>query len=161
MRYPASEKLEIIRIVEQSHLPVRRTLDKLGILPGSFYRWYDRYRTGGVEALDDKPSEPARAWSRIPMPPLRRTRLSDDRTGATLRDIQLRTHVLDARALPSCVGIRRSMRPVHLLRLRRRVCGRRRIGYCSARAPSQKITVTTVSLVAPDCLARRIERAFS
>ena len=40
MRYPASEKLEIIRIVEQSHLPVRRTLEKLGILPGSFYRWY-------------------------------------------------------------------------------------------------------------------------
>ncbi len=35
MRYPASEKLEIIRLVEQSHLPVRRTLEKLGILPGS------------------------------------------------------------------------------------------------------------------------------
>ena len=31
MRYPASEKLEIIQLVEQSHLPVRRTLDKLGI----------------------------------------------------------------------------------------------------------------------------------
>ncbi len=31
MRYPASEKLEIIRLVERSHLPVRRTLDKLGI----------------------------------------------------------------------------------------------------------------------------------
>ena len=31
MRYPASEKLEIIRLVEQSHLPVRRTLEKLGI----------------------------------------------------------------------------------------------------------------------------------
>jgi len=66
MRYPASEKLEIIRIVEQSHLPVRRTLDKLGVLPGSFYRWYDRYRTGGVEGLGDKPSKPARAWNRIP-----------------------------------------------------------------------------------------------
>ena len=26
MRYPASEKLEIIRLVEQSHLPVKRTL---------------------------------------------------------------------------------------------------------------------------------------
>ena len=26
MRYPASEKLEIIRLVEQSHLPARRTL---------------------------------------------------------------------------------------------------------------------------------------
>lgn len=31
MRYPASEKLEIIRIVEQSHLPIKVTLDKLGI----------------------------------------------------------------------------------------------------------------------------------
>ena len=66
MRYPASEKLEIIRLVEQSHLPVRRTLDKLGILPGSFYRWFDRYQTGGVEALEDKPSKPSRVWNRIP-----------------------------------------------------------------------------------------------
>ena len=39
MRYPAAEKLEIIRLVEQSRLPVRRTLDKLGILPARFYRW--------------------------------------------------------------------------------------------------------------------------
>ena len=66
MRYPASEKLEIIRIIEQSHLPVRRTLEMLGILPGSFYRWYDRYQTGGVEALADKPSKPSRVWNRIP-----------------------------------------------------------------------------------------------
>ncbi|CCB66498.1 Helix-turn-helix domain-containing protein, Fis-type [Hyphomicrobium sp. MC1] len=66
MRYPASEKLEIIRIVEQSRLPVRRTLDKLGILPGSFYRWYDRYQSGGVEALEDKTSKPSRVWNRIP-----------------------------------------------------------------------------------------------
>ena len=34
------------------------------------------------------------------MSPMRRTWLSDDRTRATLRDIQLRTHVLDARPLP-------------------------------------------------------------
>jgi transposase-like protein len=31
MRYPASEKLEIIRTVEASHLPVRQTLAMLGI----------------------------------------------------------------------------------------------------------------------------------
>ena len=31
MRYPASEKLEIVRLVERSHLSVRRTLNKLGI----------------------------------------------------------------------------------------------------------------------------------
>ena len=66
MRYPASEKLEIIRIVEQSHLPVRRTLEKLGVLPASFYRWYDRYQVGGVEALEDKPSRPTAVWNRIP-----------------------------------------------------------------------------------------------
>lgn len=66
MRVPAFEKFEIIRIVEQSHLPVRRTLDKLGVLPGSFYRWYDRYQSGGREALKDKPSKPTRVWNRIP-----------------------------------------------------------------------------------------------
>ena len=38
MRYPASEKLEIIRLVERSHLPVRRTLDKLGIPATTFYQ---------------------------------------------------------------------------------------------------------------------------
>src|ERR1044072_7875705 len=37
MRYPGSEKLEIIRLVERSHLPVRRTLATLGILPITFY----------------------------------------------------------------------------------------------------------------------------
>jgi len=41
MRYPASEKLEIIRLVEQSHLPVRRALEKLGIARATFYHWYD------------------------------------------------------------------------------------------------------------------------
>ena len=66
MRYPGSEKLEIIRLVEQSHLPVRRTLATLGILPMTFYRWYARLQAGGPEALEDKPSRPRRVWNRIP-----------------------------------------------------------------------------------------------
>ena len=66
MRYPASEKLEIIRLVEQSHLPARRTLQTLGILPSTFYRWYDRYQTGGPEALEDRRSKPKRVWNKIP-----------------------------------------------------------------------------------------------
>ena len=66
MRYPASEKLEIIRLVEQSALPVRRTLEKLGIPRATFYRWCDRYQTGGPEALDDRHPKPDRAWNRIP-----------------------------------------------------------------------------------------------
>ena len=66
MRYPAAEKLEIIRLVEQSHLPARQTLEKLGIRPSTFYRWYDRFRAGGPEALTDRPSKPDRVWNRIP-----------------------------------------------------------------------------------------------
>jgi putative transposase len=44
MRYPASEKLEIIRLVEVSRLPVKRTLEKLGVSRSKFYRWYDLHR---------------------------------------------------------------------------------------------------------------------
>jgi transposase-like protein len=51
MRYPASEKLEIIRTVEGSHLPAKQTLDMLGIPRTTFYRWYDRYVEGGLDAL--------------------------------------------------------------------------------------------------------------
>jgi transposase InsO family protein len=66
MRYPASEKLEIIQLVEQSHLPVLRTLEKLGIPRQTFYRWYDRYLTGGLEALEDRSPRPGKVWNRIP-----------------------------------------------------------------------------------------------
>jgi putative transposase len=66
MRYPASEKLEIIRLVEQSPLPVRHTLAKLGIARATFYRWSDLYQTDGPEALDDRSPRPDRVWNRIP-----------------------------------------------------------------------------------------------
>jgi transposase-like protein len=64
MRYPASEKLEIIRTVETSHLPVRRTLDKIGIAKTTFYAWLDRY-AGGFDALEDRKPRPKRIWNRI------------------------------------------------------------------------------------------------
>jgi putative transposase len=66
MRYSPSDKPEIIRVVEQSPLPTRRTLEKLGIPRSSFYRWYDRYQRSGPEALADRPSRPDRVWNRIP-----------------------------------------------------------------------------------------------
>jgi transposase-like protein len=50
MRYRAAEKLEIIGLVEQSSLPVRRTLAQLGIPHSTFYRWYQRYLTRGAAA---------------------------------------------------------------------------------------------------------------
>jgi putative transposase len=66
MRYCAFDKTQIIRLVEQSPWPARRTLEKLGIPRPSFYRWYDRYQRGGPEALADRPSRPDRVWNRIP-----------------------------------------------------------------------------------------------
>ena len=68
MRYPAAEKLEIIRLVEQSDLSVRLTLEHLGIPRSTFYQWYDRYREHGFDGLEDKPSAPPKVWNRIPSP---------------------------------------------------------------------------------------------
>jgi len=66
MRYPASEKLEIIRLVEQSHLSAKRTLETLGIPRSTFNRWYDRFLDGGVVALEDRKPHPGSVWNRIP-----------------------------------------------------------------------------------------------
>ena len=66
MRYPAAEKTEIIRLVEQSALPVKRTLEKLGISRATFYRWYYLFQNGGPEALQDRSPRPDRVWNRIP-----------------------------------------------------------------------------------------------
>lgn len=66
MRYPASEKLEIIRTVEGSHLPTKQTLDMLGIPRTTFYRWYDLYLEGGFDRLADKSPCPKSVWNRIP-----------------------------------------------------------------------------------------------
>jgi putative transposase len=66
MRYAAAEKLEIIRLVEQSPLPVRRTLIHLGISRATFYRWYRRYLARGAVALADGQPAPRRAWNKLP-----------------------------------------------------------------------------------------------
>jgi transposase-like protein len=49
VRYSVSEKREIIDLVEQSSLPVQRTLDQLGIPKSTFYGRYERYH----ESLDN------------------------------------------------------------------------------------------------------------
>ena len=66
MRYPASEKLEIIRTVEASHLPTRQTLKMLGIPSSTYYDWYARWTDGGVDALAARSPRPKSVWNRIP-----------------------------------------------------------------------------------------------
>jgi putative transposase len=66
MRYAAAEKLEIIRLVEQSSLSVRRTLAQLGIPRSTFYCWYDHYRARDAEGLQDRTPAPRRVWNKLP-----------------------------------------------------------------------------------------------
>jgi transposase-like protein len=66
MRYSASEKFEIIELVEQSSLSMRRTLAPIGIPRSTFYDWYSRYQEGGIEALVDGKPRPRRIWNKIP-----------------------------------------------------------------------------------------------
>lgn len=66
MRYNQSEKLEIIRLVEESSLPVKRTLEELDVPKSTFYDWYRRYESDGIEGLEDRQCGPGRFWNRIP-----------------------------------------------------------------------------------------------
>ena len=66
MRYSASEKREMIKLVEQSSLSVNQTLRRLDINKSTFYNWLQRYRCAGDEALTDKHPGPNRAWNQLP-----------------------------------------------------------------------------------------------
>ncbi len=66
MRYSASEKYEIIRLVEESSLPVRKTLRQLDIHKSTFYNWLHRYQAHGVDGLEDRKLTPTLAWNQIP-----------------------------------------------------------------------------------------------
>ncbi len=66
MRRTASEKLEIIRLVEGTDLPVQATLRQLGVPRSTFYRWYQRYLAQGFDGLHDKKPAPRPRWNAIP-----------------------------------------------------------------------------------------------
>ena len=66
MRYMASEKLEIIQLVEQSNLSIRRSLSQIGVPKSTFYGWYRRYAEGGFDALEDQPRKPGKIWNKVP-----------------------------------------------------------------------------------------------
>ena len=66
MMHTASEKLAIIRLVEDSELSVRRTLDEIKVSRTSFYRWYAAYEKGGLDGLSNQGRVSRRHWNRIP-----------------------------------------------------------------------------------------------
>ena len=65
-RSSAAEKLEIIRLVEGSALPVKQTLAELDIPRTTFYRWYERYLEAGYDGLVDRQPQQRQFWNRIP-----------------------------------------------------------------------------------------------
>ena len=66
MRRSASEKLEIIRIVEGSELGVKQTLEELGISRSTFYEWYKNYLENGFDGLKPKVANRQSFWNKIP-----------------------------------------------------------------------------------------------
>ena len=66
MKYSQAEKLEIIRMVEESNLSVRKTLQQLDISRSTFYEWYKRYQEEGYEGLAAKHRDPRQFWNAIP-----------------------------------------------------------------------------------------------
>lgn len=66
MRRTASERLEIIRMVEGSDLPVRSTLRHLGVARSTFYDWYQRFLDSGPDGLEDRRPSKRRHWNRVP-----------------------------------------------------------------------------------------------
>ena len=66
MRRTASEKMEIICLVEETDLPARETLRQLGVPRSTFYGWYQRYVDQGFDGLQDKKPTPRGRWNAIP-----------------------------------------------------------------------------------------------
>jgi transposase InsO family protein len=66
MRHSPPEKLEIIRVVEDSELSVRQTLKELGIHRSTFYSWYRRFLEDGVEGLGSQKPKARSFWNKIP-----------------------------------------------------------------------------------------------
>lgn len=66
MRYSQAERMEIIQLVEESELPINKTLQELDIPRSTFYDWYRRYQEDGYGGLEDKKPGPRQFWNRIP-----------------------------------------------------------------------------------------------
>ena len=66
MRCSQAERMEIVRLVEESELPVKQTLEELDVPRSTFYRWYKRYQEAGYDGLANRRPNPRQFWNRIP-----------------------------------------------------------------------------------------------
>jgi len=66
IRYSAEEKETIVLTVKRSELSIVEALKRLGIPRRTFYNWYEKYATGGLDALRDTPCRIQTTWDRMP-----------------------------------------------------------------------------------------------
>ncbi|MBM3330095.1 MAG: helix-turn-helix domain containing protein [Calditrichaeota bacterium] len=89
-----SEKIEIIRMVEESNLSVRKTLSELDIPRSTIYKWYARYLDYGYDGLADLGRNPKRVWNHIPDAERERVRqIALDKPDLTPRELAF--HIID------------------------------------------------------------------
>lgn len=94
MRYNQSEKVEIICMVEESSLSIRRTLAEIDVPRSTFYKWYGRYIDNGYDGLADFRPNPKRIWNRIPATERERVRqIALERPELTPRELAY--HIID------------------------------------------------------------------
>jgi len=95
LRLSQVEKMEIIRLVEQSPFGVKKTLAELNINPTTFYKWLRRYRNEGYDGLADRyPSKKPKSedsnyksavFSVLPAPP---SEFGINRTSWRMKDLK-------------------------------------------------------------------------
>jgi len=61
----SEHKLEVLRVVEASALPVWKVLDQLEIPRSTYYRWRCHFRRRGLAGLRDRPPGSRRVWNQI------------------------------------------------------------------------------------------------
>ena len=66
IRYSAKEKETIVLSVKRSELSIVQALKRLGIPRRTFYNWYQKSATGGVNALRETPYRRQTTWNQIP-----------------------------------------------------------------------------------------------
>jgi transposase InsO family protein len=66
MKYTAAKKMEIINIVNDSPLSIKKILSNIGIPRSSFYEWAAKYDKFGFNGLIERHKPPFHVWNRIP-----------------------------------------------------------------------------------------------
>lgn len=66
IRRSTEEKLEIIQLVENSELSIKKTLEELAVPRSTFYRWYQAYQQFGYKGLENQKPKTKQYWNKIP-----------------------------------------------------------------------------------------------